>query len=76
MILYSVEQRLLSDVPLNRITAFKDELLHYMTFSHSELGSSIAQSGELNDETAASLKKAVEEFKKGFLAAEKNDDKK
>ena len=68
MILYSVEQRLLADVPLNRIAAFKEELLHYMSFAHPEIGSAIAESGEMTDQTAAALKKAVEEFKKEFLA--------
>ena len=65
---YSVEQRLLADVPLNRVAAFKEELLHYMASAHPGIGSAIAESGEMTDRTAAALKNAVEEFKKGFLA--------
>jgi len=75
MLLYSVENRLLADIPLNQIADFKTGFFHFITSKHPEIGGAIAQTGEFTDEIIEALKKAVEEFKKGFLAGRKTEKK-
>jgi len=67
MLLFAVENRMLADVPLNKIGAFKEEFFSFMSSVHPEIGSTIASTGELSDETAEALKKATEEIKDNFL---------
>jgi F-type H+-transporting ATPase subunit alpha len=56
----------LDDVPVDDVRRFEDEFLDYLQRSHDGVYGSIRESGELDDDTAAVLKDAIEEFRRGF----------
>src|SRR4249919_71799 len=56
----------LDDVPLDDVKRFEDEFLDFLERSHDGIYASIRESGELNDDTATTLKDAIEEFRRGF----------
>src|SRR5580700_603381 len=56
----------LDDVPLDRVRDFEKSLLRFMEQTHPEIEEVISTSGRISDETEASLRSAVEEFKKTF----------
>src|SRR3984885_713224 len=56
----------LDDVPLDRVREFEKSLLRFMDQTHPDIEEVIATSGRISDETEASLRAAVEEFKKTF----------
>ena len=56
----------LDDVPVNDVRRFEDEFLDYLQRSHDGVYASIRETGELGDDTATTLKDAIEEFRRGF----------
>jgi F-type H+-transporting ATPase subunit alpha len=56
----------LDDVPVDDVKRFEDEFLDFLQRSHDGVFGSIRESGELDDDTAAVLKDAIEEFRRGF----------
>jgi F-type H+-transporting ATPase subunit alpha len=56
----------LDDVPLDRVREFEKSLLRFMEQTHPDIEEVINTSGRIADETEASLRSAVEEFKKTF----------
>jgi F-type H+-transporting ATPase subunit alpha len=56
----------LDDVPLDDVRRFEDEFLDFLQRSHEGVYGSIRESGQLDDDTAAALEDAVEEFRRGF----------
>jgi F-type H+-transporting ATPase subunit alpha len=56
----------LDDVPVEEVRRFEDEFLDYLQRSHDGVYASIRETGELTDDTATTLKDAVEEFRRGF----------
>ena len=69
VIIYAVTNNLLSDVAIEDIARFEDELFEFMDASHDEILKDIDTSGKLSKETGAALKDAIQEFKKKFLAS-------
>jgi F-type H+-transporting ATPase subunit alpha len=61
--LYAAEEGYLDDVELNKIVDFESALHAYMRASQSALLDTINTTGDYNDEIAAGLKTAVEDFK-------------
>jgi F-type H+-transporting ATPase subunit alpha len=61
--LFAADQGYLDDVELNKIVDFEHALHTYMRSSATDLMNSINESGDYNDDIAASLRKAVEDFK-------------
>ena len=61
--LYAAEEGYLDDVELNKIVDCESALHAYMRASQSALMDTINDSGDYNDEIAAGLKTAVEDFK-------------
>jgi F-type H+-transporting ATPase subunit alpha len=59
----------LDDVPVEDIGRFESELLDHLRRSTSILAT-IAESGQVSDDTEASLRAAVADFKKGFQTGE------
>jgi F-type H+-transporting ATPase subunit alpha len=53
-------------VPVDDVKQFEDELLDFLQRSHAGIYASIRESGLLDDGTAAALKDAIEEFRRGF----------
>jgi F-type H+-transporting ATPase subunit alpha len=56
----------LDDVPVDDVRRFESEFLDYLQRSHEGVYASIRETGQLGDDTATTLKDAVEEFRRGF----------
>ena len=56
----------LDDVPVDDVKRFEDEFLDFLQRSHDGIYASIRESGLLDDGTAAALKDAIDEFRRGF----------
>jgi F-type H+-transporting ATPase subunit alpha len=56
----------LDDVPVDEVRRFEDEFLDYVQRSHEGVYASIRETGELSDDTATTLKDAIEGFRQGF----------
>jgi F-type H+-transporting ATPase subunit alpha len=63
LVLYAANEGHLNDIEVNKIGDFEDALLSYMHAEHSDLMSSIVESGDYNDEIEAGFKGAIEKFK-------------
>ena len=66
MSIYAVTNGYADDVPVNRIGEFETALLKFMDTNRPEVGKRIAQEKEIKADNIESLKKAIEEFKKGW----------
>jgi F-type H+/Na+-transporting ATPase subunit alpha len=56
----------LDDVPVDDVARFESELLDFIGRSHGGIYDTIRETGDLSDDAAASLKDAVDEFRRGF----------
>lgn len=66
IIIYVVTNKYLLDVPVEDITRFEAEFFEFLDTKYPEVPGAIAQNKEINDDTDAKLKKAIEEFKAQF----------
>ena len=66
-IIYAGSQGILDDIPNEKIGKFEKGLMDHLDANHEEILKTISSSGEISDETGKELKKAIEDFKKGFL---------
>ncbi len=66
-IIYAGSQGILDDIPNEKIGEFEKGLLDHLDANHEGILKTISSSGEISDETGEELKKAIEDFKKGFL---------
>ena len=66
IIIYVVTNKYLLDIPFEDITRFETEFFEFLDTKYPEVPNAIAQNKEINDETDAKLKKAIEEFKAQF----------
>ena len=62
-ILYAGTQGYLDDVPVEKVASFETAFHDYMRASAPAVLETITSTGELSDDTEASLKSAIEEFK-------------
>lgn len=60
---YVSNEGYLSDVPVNQVGAFEEAFLRYLNSEHSDLVNEINQTANYNDDIAARLKAAIEDFK-------------
>jgi len=56
----------LDDVPVEDIGRFEDEFLDFLQRSHSGIYAAIRETGQMSDDTATTLKDAIEEFRGAF----------
>ncbi|MGE5137293.1 MAG: F0F1 ATP synthase subunit alpha [Gemmatimonadota bacterium] len=56
----------LDDVPVDDIRRFEDEFLDTLGRQRSGIYDAIRETGQLSEDTAAALKDAIEEFRRGF----------
>ena len=61
--LYAANEGFLDDVDVNKIVAFETALLAHVRSNNAELISSINESGDYSDDIAATIAKAIEDFK-------------
>ena len=57
----------LLDVPVDEITRFEKEFFEFLNTKYPEVPNAIAQEKVISEETEERLKKAIEEFKQGFI---------
>jgi len=67
-ILYVATIGLLDDIPTPRVKEFETQFTRFLDTEHSEVMKKLATTKDLDDETAAALGAAAEEFRKTFLA--------
>ena len=67
VIIFAGGQGMLDDIPNDRVGEFEKGLLGYIDAKHSEMLAAIKSSGEISDEINKELRKAIEDYKKGFL---------
>ena len=67
VIIFAGGQGMLDDIPNERIGEFEKGLLGHIDAKHSEMLATIKSSGEISDEINKELRKAIEDYKKGFL---------
>jgi len=67
VIIFAGGQGMLDDIPNERIGEFEKGLLGYIDAKHSEMLATIKSAGEISDEINKELRKAIEDYKKGFL---------
>lgn len=68
MILYAAVNNYLADIKVSEVKKFEKEFLEYMDIHNRGLGERIVEEKELTDLIKEELNKAIEEFKKIFLA--------
>ena len=68
IILFAVNAGLISDLALDRCADFQDQLFRYMSSTHPDIVKTIADSGDLTDETEGKLTQAINDFKGSFAA--------
>ena len=67
-IIYAGSEGFLDDLPLENIAEFEAGLLQYLETNLLTALAAIRDTGQLSDETGEQLKKAIDEFKTGFIA--------
>ena len=67
VIIFAGGQGMLDDIPNEKIGEFEKGLLGHIDAKHSEMLATIKSAGEISDEINKELRKAIEDFKKGFL---------
>ena len=67
VIIYAGSQGLLDDIPNNRVGDFEKGLLDHINANHSDMLATIKSVGEISDDINKELRKAIEDYKKGFL---------
>ena len=70
-IIYAVVNNLLSDVKVEDVSRFEEELFEYLTATKDALLSSIRDTGALTDDTTAELREAIIYVKEKFLGLSK-----
>ena len=66
-IIFAGSEGFLDDVPPEKVSEFETGLLEYLGSNYVTVLDSIREAGELSEEKRDELKKAIDEFKKGFL---------
>ncbi len=67
VIIFAGGQGMLDDIPNERVDEFEKGLLGYIDAKHSEMLATIKSAGEISDKINKKLRKAIEDYKKGFL---------
>ena len=67
VIIFAGGQGMLDDIPNERVDEFEKGLLGYIDAKHSEMLATIKSAGEISAEINKELRKAIEDYKKGFL---------
>jgi F-type H+-transporting ATPase subunit alpha len=64
MILFAATNNYLEDVPVEKVQQWEADFHRFMETAHPEIGRAIREEKALSDETIASLRAAIEEFKR------------
>jgi len=66
MILYAAINGYIDDIPVDKVINFEADLHKFMDAEYPEIGKAIAKEKDLSEKTEEKLKKAIENFRKGF----------
>ena len=66
VIIFAATNGYLDDVPIAGAARWEREFHRFMDATHPEIGRTMAETNQLDDETEAALRVAIEEFKRGF----------
>ena len=66
IVLFAVNAGLMENIPLSRVAAFQEQVLHHITATYPTIVQSIAETRDLVQETQDGLTKAINDFKGGF----------
>ncbi|RKD31533.1 F0F1 ATP synthase subunit alpha [Thermohalobacter berrensis] len=66
MIIYTVINKYLTDIPVEKVKDFEREFLDFMNNQYPEVGSTIKETGQLSEEIEEKLKNGIKEFKEKF----------
>jgi len=66
-IIFAVTNGFLDDIPVSKVQDFESRFAQYMEASYADLLKTIAAKKEMNSQLEATLRKALQEFKKGFI---------
>lgn len=66
VILFAVNEGLMTDVEIEKVGAFEQELLRYVSANHPDILSSITETSDISDEVSDNLTKAINDFKPTF----------
>jgi F-type H+-transporting ATPase subunit alpha len=64
VVLFAANERFLQDVPVDKVLDFEAALLSYMHAEHGDFMAQVDREGAYNDEVVATMRSAVEAFKK------------
>ncbi|MFS8823174.1 F0F1 ATP synthase subunit alpha [Synechococcus sp. W60.2] len=67
-IIYAGTRGYLDDIPVEKVSSFKQGLLSYLGTAHPKYGEIVFSTKQLTDEAEEILKTAIAEFKQSFLA--------
>ncbi len=67
MILYAATNKYLMDLPVNKVRKFNQDLVKFVREKYPKILTSIAETGDINDEIMQLMKSATEEFKAQFV---------
>jgi len=63
IVLFAADRGFLDDVPLNRIAMFEQELVSFLTASHSDFVNELTNTGNLNDDIIKKMTDIITTFK-------------
>ena len=66
VVLFTVNEGLMEDVEIEKVGAFQDQLLRYISGTHPDILAAIEETKDISDELSANLTKAINEFKPTF----------
>ena len=70
MSLWATGNGLVDKVPVEQVKRWENEMHAYMDANHPEIGQTIMRTGQLDENTINSLRLALEDFNKSWVAAE------
>jgi len=68
LVIYAGANGYLDDLPTEKVLNFEAEFLKFMHQNKSEIGASIAKTGEIGKDIEENLKSAISEFKQNFVS--------
>ncbi len=66
VVLFAVNEDLMEDIEIEKVGAFEEQLLRYVTGSHQDIITAINETKDISDELSANLTKAINDFKPTF----------
>lgn len=73
MVIYTAVNGYLDDQPIAAVQKFEDDFLKFMRANYAEIGKSIREKRQIDQNTEQALKKAIQEFKDTFVSIDQNN---